>query len=446
MAKANTDSTSVVSDESLSGDYYGMVWLGLANAAYTSDWKHDADAMTADLKVAVENPKYMPLLPEEGYAGQTDAPTKPGSWSLDWGPAISPGWSNLAYIASYRTGENGTGDARFFVVAIRGTDTSTGIDGLIDQVAQDLRSFSVQPWSTYLDTGVDIPDGPDHKKHIGPPPKVLTDTPTIKGNVATGTTEGFDKIAGQCGALQREADHHSPGDMMTLVEALACLQNGANLPIIVTGHSLGGCQTQVMTSYLAWQFPDSSVIGQPFAPSTAGDVDFAEQAAFSTGCFWWCTFDFIPCGYGPVSDYPPGVETSYKDDLAISWALVNQWTPADWPGTNPPEPGPDLPMKSELAAARDCGGAAIESLALRRPTLGGMANKQLDGELPSFEVMREFLIAMGKTATDKHIRDSKHQLIWQHFPPNYKLMLWKRCQSDLVYFDYATYDTKPHHL
>ncbi|WP_420403203.1 lipase family protein [Nisaea sp.] len=442
MANANKEPTSSGSDDPLSGDYYGMVWLGLANAAYTSDWKHDLGEMTADLKVAIENPKYMPLLPEEGHAGQTGAPTRPGSWSLDWGPAISPDWSNLAYVASYRSGENGAGDPQFFVVSIRGTDTSTGFNGLIDQVIQDLRSFAVRPWSTYLDTGVDIPDGPNRTKHIGPPPRIRKDAPNIEGNVAIGTIEGFNKIAGQGGALQRETTQHGTGDVLTLVEALDSLRKCANLPIIVTGHSLGGCQTQVMTSYLAWQFPECSVIGQPFAPSTAGDEQFAQQAAFSTGCFWWCTLDFIPCGYGPVSDYALGGEF-YKDNLAISWAIENQWTESRWPGTE--EAGPHLPEKELLAGARDLGGGKIEGLKFRRPTLAGMADKRLEGELPPFEVMREFLIAIGKPATDEDLRKPINQLIWQHFPPNYKLMLWERCQSDLVHFDFVTYDTKPHH-
>lgn len=442
MAEVTTGKTTDEWTALLSGKYYGMVWLGLANAAYTSDWKRNKDHITADLKEAIEKTEYMPPLPGEKYSGQTNAPAMPGSWSLDWGPAVTAGWSNLAYIASYRSGENGTGDPLFFVVGIRGTDTSTGIKGVIEQVAQDLRSFSVRPWADYLNNGVEIPG---RVKKIGPPPKVRTDSADIPGNVANGTLEGFDKIAQQCGPLQREAGACKKGDSVSLVTALESLLAEKNVPIIVTGHSLGGCQTQVMTSYLAWQFPDTSVIGHPFAPSTAGDEDFAKQAAFSTGCFWWCTLDFIPCGYGPVSDYALVADDAktrdgfYKFDLAISWALENQWKESVWPGTSPVEPGPSLPIKDALSGALVLGGAAIERLKFRRPTLAGMENVMLVGELPTFDVMREFLIAMGKKHTDDDLKKSINQLEWQHFPPNYKLMLWKHCQSDLVYFNYQTY-------
>ncbi|MEP2333104.1 hypothetical protein, partial [Marinobacter sp.] len=140
----------------LPGAYYGMVWLGLANAAYTSEWKHDAVSMTEDLKQAIQDPNFLPPLPEPGNAGKKDAPTLGGSWSLDWGPAIASDWSNLIYLASYRSGPDQTGAPLFYVVGIRGTDTSTGIHGLLDQVDQDLRSFSTHPWSDYLNNGVKI--------------------------------------------------------------------------------------------------------------------------------------------------------------------------------------------------------------------------------------------------------------------------------------------------
>ena len=103
--------------EVLSGPYYGMVWLGLANAAYTSEWKHDAASMTQDLKCAIQDPNFMPPLPEPGNSGKKDAPILEGSWSLDWGPAIASDWSNLIYIASYRSGPDQTGAPLFLLLA-----------------------------------------------------------------------------------------------------------------------------------------------------------------------------------------------------------------------------------------------------------------------------------------------------------------------------------------
>jgi lipase (class 3) len=426
--------------ELLPGAYYGMVWLGLANAAYTSEWKHDAAIMTEDLKCAIQDPNYMPLLPEPGNAGKKGAPALGGSWSLDWGPAIASDWSNLIYLASYRSGPDQTGAPLFYVVGIRGTDTSTGIHGLLDQVDQDLRSFSTHPWSDYLNNGVKI--GWIEKEKVGPPPNVGAGKAAIAGDVATGTIQGFDKIAGLSARFHRDGDLNKPD--CPVAAALKYLLGDAKVPIVVTGHSLGGCQTQVMTSYLAWQFPDQKVIGHPFAPSTAGDANFAKQAAFSTGCFWWNSLDFVPCGYGPLSDYLPGAEDGYKFKLAIAWAIRNFWSQYNWPDTNPAEAGPPLPAKDMLEVALDIGGGDVEALDFERPVLGGMANMKLNGKLPSFETMRAFLIAQGQKNPD--LKSSLNQLLWQHFPPNYQLLLWDDYSSEMVYFNYRTYDTRKHHL
>lgn len=425
--------------EVLSGPYYGMVWLGLANAAYTSEWKHDAASMTQDLKCAIQDPNFMPPLPEPGNSGKKDAPILEGSWSLDWGPAIASDWSNLIYIASYRSGPDQTGAPLFFVVGIRGTDTSTGIQGLLDQVEQDLRSFSSHSWSDYLNDGVKI--GWIERAKVGPPLNVGVGTASIAGAVATGTIQGFDKIAGLNGRFHRASDLNKPD--CPVAAALKVLLGDADVPVIVTGHSLGGCQTQVMTSYLAWQFPDQTVIGHPFAPSTAGDVAFAKQAAFSTGCFWWNSLDLVPCGYGPLSDYLPEAGEEYKVKLAIAWALENFWTGFTWPDAEPTEAGPQLPLKDVLEIALDLGGRDVEKLNFARPVLGGMANMKLNGKLPPFETMRAFLRAQGQKNPD--LKSSLNQVLWQHLPPNYKILLWDDYSAEMVYFNYRTYDTRTLH-
>jgi hypothetical protein len=70
-------------------------------------------------------------------------------------------------------------------------------------------------------------------------------------------------------------------------------------PVIVTGHSLGGCQTTVMALDLAIKNPNATIVPNTFAAPTAGNSAFIElyeqKCQFSPR--WFNTLDLVPMAY-----------------------------------------------------------------------------------------------------------------------------------------------------
>ncbi|WP_193184383.1 alpha/beta hydrolase family protein [Nisaea sediminum] len=441
MANTITDLSPDELIQLLSGKYYGMVYLGLANAAYTSAANKLAFEIERDLKKALEDTQYIPSLPDINQVNEKENLRKvDGAWHLEWGPGIAEDLSNLVYIASYRSPAS---EVYFFVVGIRGTDVSSGPIGDLDQIFEDLYAFAAPNWTTYLNSGVDVEvkiGDVTECRHYGPPPKLPGSRADIGGCVAAGTIAGFDKIAGLKGKLRDPSSNEFSGDKMYLVDALADLlansvspiSKSHDIPIIVTGHSLGGCQTQVMTSYLAWQFGDQTVIGHPFAPSTAGDAGFAAQKAFEYGCFWRNTLDLVPAAFGRL---PP---IGGQGELMVSWAANNLWTGFSWPHKplDPAVPGPELPEKKRIEDLISKHGKDIYDIHYSRPS-AGMVDVELDGYLPEPDVIQAFLDDLGKDKEDP--KGGLAQLMWQHFPPNYQTLMWDQQGSELVYFNYQSY-------
>jgi hypothetical protein len=429
----------------LSGKYYGMVWLGLASAAYTSEGKKDPWQITLDMQTAFDPANgYLPPLPElgqenAGYPGSPSLKTVPGSWRLDWGPAIAGDNSNLVYIASYR---KPNGDPYFFVVGIRGTDTCPDeLDnfgfGLLNQLAQDLKAFKLQPWDTYLTKGI----SKDDITTIGPPPNPtgqgIDDAPD--GGVANGTMEGLDKIAN---LLPAQPENHGGAMLLKpIAETLMSLVGSNEYPVIVTGHSLGGCQTQVMASYLQWQFPNCAVIPQPFAPPTAGDDTFIDQGLFNRGQFWVNQLDLVPYAYGTYFDN--GEVVADGDKLALVWAKDHLWKDDLWPDTR--DHGPDLPDAISIAINTAVATGLNDDLKNKSyarpwsrvvtmpPATDPQTGKYL---LPDVAYVEALLKAVHIGNVDP--RGSLAQLLWQHFPPCYQIRLWECCRADLVYYDYKS--------
>jgi hypothetical protein len=418
----------------LSGKYYGMVFLGLASAAYTSENLKDRQKITDDLRFAIRDSQYTPLLPEPGHAGAKDAPTLPGTWQVDWGPAISTEFSNLVYIASFRNTE--TSEPYLFVVGIRGTDTSTKDIGVLDQISQDLKAFKTRSWTEYLYSGTKIGD-----HTFGPPKNVTDDWPPPEGAVAEGSLMAFTKLSTTAAAMASDGTGDTATEQFVVVEALQkLLSSHPQTPVVVTGHSLGGCQTQTMTSYLTWNFQDTAVISHAFAPSTAGNAAFASTDFFKGGCFWWNTLDLVPCAY----------EKSRKvgtiPDLDVKWAQENLWQCYTWPqGSCWPEPkGTDLsgtnckPLPADWFIGwiiKNHGQDVIDQNYAR--PIGKVTNCPLEGEIPIPETMHCKLGLKDPTT-------ALSMLLWQHFPPAYQILMWKHYHGDLVYFDYKMF--KEHHL
>ena len=232
--------------------YYGMVILGLANQAYSaqgSAW----NVIQSTLYTAITETKYTPPLPSPGQPGVASPTPLSGTWSLDWGPANGQNGdgdnSNLIYIASYRA-QNNSNYAQnapyFFVVSIRGTDTSVTGTPLYQQLLQDIRDFSFYSWS-------DLLAGKCYHQPVPPPilpPERLTvptpntqDTSALSGNVATGSSLGFVRIANSSAPLNDGQPPSNNGTALTVVQALNdLLGNYPGTPIVVTGHSLGACR------------------------------------------------------------------------------------------------------------------------------------------------------------------------------------------------------------
>jgi len=403
----------------LSGPYYGMMWLGLANAAYTSQAKSQRDTLDKDLKTAIESKRYIPDMPLPAQPGSTQYMGFNGQWRLDWGPALSADGSNLVYIASYRL-LNYDGMPLFYVVGIRGTDTSAGFDALFNQIFQDLADFKVYSWNEYLTKGVTI----KKDDQIGPPPTIISPTFTPDGSIAHGSLDGFHKLA--TGISTNEETNTA-----TVVTALQKLLKGDKTPIVVTGHSLGGCQTQPMTSYLTWQFPNNPVICHPFAPSTAGNHAFASGNYFQHGSFWWNTLDLVPCAYqaarAPVKPDRP--------NLDIEWAVEHLWQDYTWPSDSDEDAGkqcPHLPgLDTFILPALKVRGADIVRENFTRP-IGNVVDRKIQGTIPTSQHIASVLNL--KKPTDK-----TSMLLWQHFPPSYKERMWADYSSSMVYFDYQSY-------
>lgn len=419
MANPNLTPTPAQMLQTLQSPYYGMVFLGLAAQAYTAEgsWSKIPQA----LYTALTTPQYTPLLPAPGQIGVESPQALPGAWSLDWGPANgddgSGDNSNLLYIASYRAQNNVNYEKNwpyFFVVSIRGTDTSAGPLALWKELGEDLRDFKLVSWPDLL-VGGEVPT-PN-----------TSDSSGLSGNIAHGSSQAFVLLANSSAPLNNSLPPNPDGTpALSLIAALnSLLQQYPGTPVVVTGHSLGGAQTQPIASYLAWQLGGvAPVLAQPFAPPTAGDQGFIStyQSFCPNSYFWYNTADLIPYAYIPMNG-----------ETGLQWANQNLWTSYEWPGSA--LSGPPLP--SLLSDLIKLVGSSIPT-SYRRPGSGLQA---LNGSLPDQQTMQEFLKSMGLLWELLPWNGSDAQLAWQHFPPSYFANMWSQYSNVLA--NYMTTSYKP---
>ena len=369
----------------LQGSYYGLVYLGLATLAYASG--NTPSQILPSITNILVDPAQFPLLPDPNNPSQVVQ----GYWKLDW-LAQTPANANLVFIVSYRLGAKpaqGDGPPQFFAVVNRGTVTSAGPLGVATQIAEDLLAYARTPWAHVL-AGLPNPNN-----------NPISANPAAQ--ISSGTALAMALVTHATSALDGGAN-------MNLAQAMISLQSQySNTPTIITGHSLGGCLTQVIAAYLAWAVFDSdftksaTILPNPFAPPSPGNPAFVAQyeSLFPNGNFWYNTLDLAPCAWANLDE------------------VHHLWSAYEWPapvaaGTKGPACNTALAVSASLLAAD----IKLRSLYTRT----GANVRALAGSLPTPETITDFLNSLSKRSGNKPppAWDSwTAQVLWQHFPPCY---------------------------
>jgi hypothetical protein len=207
-------------------------------------------------------------LAEAGYA----------TWQVAWGPALNADRSNLAYAA--RNSDTGQ-----LAVAIRGSDFSFWLNWL-----EDLATLRLVPYDEFV-PGV-----------------------SKAAKIAFGTAVGLRQIL----AMQDETQN--------LETFLKAAPKGP--PILITGHSLGGCLASALTPCAAyWIGGVSNIEVYTIAAPSPGNADFA---AYYNGLFatplgrnsafrFFNSLDVVPNAWASLST----VETYYPPLLSCPADITN---------------------------------------------------------------------------------------------------------------------------
>lgn len=365
---------------SLQSGYYGLVNLALASLAYVSSGN------TANMAQAFKNAfnQLDPLpTPQSGNIIPADA-----TWTIEWGPATTGANANLSYVARF-----GKSDLTYLrVVGLRGTDTSAPKVGLLEQLIEDLNAFKQTDW---METLAEL----SLTSNLNPFARKVAAGFSIE--VANGSTEALELL------LTAQVVDNGVGSG-NLIQHLHGLTDLNDVPLLVTGHSLGGALTQVVSAYLAWQIGGAftqahdlvkepvldNIFPNAFAPPTAGTTDFANRFdhIFPYNYFWYNASDIVPHAY------------QYKDVATIK----DLW------GTYP---DPD----SSTRKGQPCPATlvtAINTLLPKLPTNYARPSRHLIGFTADYlgdsQQMQAFLDDVGMDTLDPASWEA--QLIWQHFP------------------------------
>jgi hypothetical protein len=190
------------------------------------------------------------------------------SWQVAWGPALNEDRSNLLYAA--RNSETGQ-----LAVSIRGSDFSFWLNWL-----QDLAVIRLVPYDQFVPTA----------------------SKTVQ--IAVGTAVGLRQVLGmRDGTISLEA-------------FLTAAPEGT--PILITGHSLGGCLASALAPCVAnWVGTTSSLLVYTIAAPSPGNEDFASyynalftaQSGHSTAFRFFNSLDVVPNAWASLNTvetyYPP---------------------------------------------------------------------------------------------------------------------------------------------
>ncbi len=199
-------------------------------------------------------------------------PTPPdavdGKWKLAWGPEITDDNSNLMFAAEFVTkaGERPV----YSTIVIRGTDVESSPAGILKQIFEDFHASEQTAFPENNTLGAKISAGTD------------------------GGLQGLLKMQDGGRNITQYANDFA----------------GANpdAPIVVTGHSLGGCQSTVMAMHLSLNVkpappaPPPPIVPVTFAAPSAGNQAFANlyEQKFPASRRWFNNIDLVPMAFAQL--------------------------------------------------------------------------------------------------------------------------------------------------
>jgi hypothetical protein len=232
-------------------DFFALCHLMLSNLAYT-----DQNSGPNAVQQITDRLPNMPA-PQDGVTGK---------WRLGWGPQFhQPDNSNLMYAAELI--DSASGFPVFSAVVIRGTDTQAKPAGVLEQILEDLDSTNQVVFPANNQSG---------------------------SKIAQGSQDGLNILTSFKDSGNRTVEEY--------LADFAQITPGA--PLVVTGHSLGGCQTTVLALYLADKLsgqlpPETTIVPNTFAAPTAGNAAFIGlyERTFPFCPRWFNTFDLVPTAF-----------------------------------------------------------------------------------------------------------------------------------------------------
>src|SRR5579864_4562798 len=239
-------------DKVRSSNFFALCYLMLCQLGYTDS--NDGPTAIQQIK------KLLPAMP-------VPANTVQGKWRIGWGPVVpdDDSNSNLMYAAEFVDIPSNT--PVFTAVIIRGTDTQAKPSGVIKQIIEDLDAAH--------QVALPFPNNDPNAR------------------IAQGTSIGF-------GTLKKFVDSGKSVEQYLN----DFLQQNPAAPVVVAGHSLGGCLTTIMGLNLAFKFPKATIVPNTFAGPTAGNPAFIQlyeqKCAFDPR--WVNPLDLVPKAFANLDD------------------------------------------------------------------------------------------------------------------------------------------------
>jgi hypothetical protein len=232
------------------------------------------DSTTAELAMILSTLAYVDenrtatqqQMASEINAGLAEAGYK--SWQVAWGPALNADRSNLAYAA--RNSEAGQ-----LAVSIRGSDFSFWLNWI-----EDLAAITLVPYDQFVPSASNT------------------------SQIARGTAIGLRNV------LRMQDGTESLETFLTAAPE--------ETPILITGHSLGGCLASALAPCVAnWMRGAASISVYTIAAPSPGNADFAayyntrftDQSGQSTAFRFFNSLDVVPNAWASLNTvetyYPP---------------------------------------------------------------------------------------------------------------------------------------------